>query len=56
MIQKLTEPESLAYPLVQYWYFVQYIAHVQLREAALYATDHGVALKGDLPIGVAAHG
>ena len=33
-------------------YFVQYHLHVQLLAAAKYARSKGVALKGDLPIGV----
>lgn len=33
-------------------YFVQYHLHLQLLEASKYAADNGVALKGDLPIGV----
>ena len=33
-------------------YFIQYHLHVQLSEAAAYAHEHGVVLKGDIPIGV----
>ena len=33
-------------------YFIQYLLHVQLKEAADYARSKGVVLKGDLPIGV----
>ena len=33
-------------------YFVQYQLHCQLKAAADYARQHGVSLKGDLPIGV----
>jgi 4-alpha-glucanotransferase len=33
-------------------YFIQYHLHVQLSEAAVYAHEHGVVLKGDIPIGV----
>ena len=32
--------------------FVQYLLDTQLKEAVAYAHEHGVALKGDLPIGV----
>ncbi|EKE37561.1 hypothetical protein ENUP19_0248G0091 [Entamoeba nuttalli] len=35
-----------------YYAFVQYNLHLQLKEASDYAADHKVALKGDLPIGV----
>lgn len=33
-------------------YFVQYHLHLQLLEASNYSASLGVALKGDLPIGV----
>ena len=33
-------------------YFIQYHLHKQLSEAADYAHQHGVVLKGDIPIGV----
>lgn len=33
-------------------YFIQYHLHKQLREAAAYAHNRGVVLKGDIPIGV----
>lgn len=39
---------------VQYFYFVQYHANKQLKEAHLYANKKGIALKGDLPIGISA--
>ncbi len=35
-----------------YVYYVQYLLHTQLKAAADYARQHGVVLKGDLPIGV----
>ena len=37
---------------VGYYCFVQYLLDAQLKEAVRYAHEHGVALKGDLPIGV----
>ena len=37
---------------VGFYCFVQFLLDVQLREAVEYAHLHGVALKGDLPIGV----
>jgi 4-alpha-glucanotransferase len=37
-------------------YFVQYHLHLQLKEAAAYAHNLGVILKGDIPIGVYRHG
>ena len=35
-----------------YVYYVQFLLHQQLKAAADYARSKGVALKGDLPIGV----
>jgi len=37
---------------IAYHYYVQYQLHRQLDEVCRYARDRGVALKGDLPIGV----
>ncbi len=33
-------------------YYIQYVLHVQLLAATTYAHQHGVALKGDIPIGI----
>jgi 4-alpha-glucanotransferase len=51
-ISRLVSEKSEVYPEIQFWYFVQYHLHRQLKEAGDYAENHGVALKGDLPIGV----
>lgn len=32
--------------------FLQYMAHVQLSDAVKYASEHGVVIKGDIPIGI----
>ena len=40
----------------QFYSFVQYILYTQLSEAHDYANSRGVALKGDIPIGVAPNG
>ncbi len=45
-------PSSDLYPQVCFWYYVQYVLHNQLLEAAQYAREHGVILKGDIPIGI----
>ncbi|MBR2318445.1 MAG: 4-alpha-glucanotransferase [Bacteroidaceae bacterium] len=39
-----------------FYSFVQYILYTQLSEAHQYANSRGVALKGDIPIGVAPNG
>ena len=36
----------------EFYYYVQYCLDSQLKEVVMYAHNHGVALKGDLPIGV----
>ena len=41
---------------MQYYGFVQYLLYTQLKEAHDYALSLGVALKGDIPIGVAPDG
>jgi len=40
---------------IRFWYYVQYILHTQLLAATRYAREHGVILKGDIPIGVSPH-
>lgn len=37
---------------VGFWFFVQYLLSIQLKEATAYARTHGVLLKGDIPIGI----
>ncbi len=37
---------------MEFYYFVQYHLHIQLLAATEYARQHGVALKGDIPIGI----
>ncbi len=50
---KFCAPANADYPRVCFWYYVQYVLHTQLLEAADYARSQGVILKGDVPIGVA---
>lgn len=37
---------------IRFYYFIQYQLHLQLTEAAEYAHKKGIALKGDIPIGI----
>lgn len=37
---------------IKFYYFIQYHLHLQLQEAAEYAHKKGLALKGDIPIGI----
>ena len=54
LIEKLTDPETS--PIysegVHFVYYLQWRLHVQLKEASSYLKQFGIALKGDLPIGV----
>jgi len=45
-------PKSPNYDQVCFWYYVQFMLHTQLVQAAQYAREHGVILKGDIPIGI----
>lgn len=51
-IDKLCDEEAETYPEVSFYYFLQYILHVQLLSAANHARNKGVILKGDIPIGI----
>jgi 4-alpha-glucanotransferase len=51
-IAKYVLPGSKHYGSIALQYFIQYHLHLQLREAADYAHDHGVIMKGDIPIGI----
>ena len=54
LIEKLTDPETS--PIysegVHFVYYLQWRLHMQLKEASTYLKQFGIALKGDLPIGV----
>ncbi len=51
-IKEYAASDSLHYDEIAVNYFRQYHLHIQLSEAAAYAHEHGVVLKGDIPIGV----
>lgn len=52
IIAALSDKKSDAYDAIAIHYFVQYHLHKQLSEARDYAHSHGVAMKGDIPIGI----
>lgn len=54
-LEAFASPQSPDYDDVAVHYFIQYHLHRQLLDAANYARRHGVALKGDIPIGVYRH-
>lgn len=51
-IEKMCQPGSVDYPHISLYYFIQYHLHLQLLAASKYARENGVALKGDIPIGI----
>ncbi|HLP04547.1 MAG TPA: 4-alpha-glucanotransferase [Paludibacter sp.] len=51
-IEKFSAPGTAHYPEIAIYYFLQYHLHKQLSEVHDYARKNGVALKGDIPIGV----
>lgn len=51
-IASFTSPEQAHYDDVAVNYFIQYHLHIQLLNAAKYAHEHSIVLKGDIPIGV----
>jgi 4-alpha-glucanotransferase len=50
--ETLLKEESTHYDDVAIHLFVQYHLHLQLREATTYAHQNGLAVKGDIPIGI----
>ncbi|CAL9106060.1 unnamed protein product [Musa acuminata var. zebrina] len=51
-LEKLVSEDALHYDVICFHYYIQFHLHVQLSEAADYAREKKVVLKGDLPIGV----
>jgi len=51
-IRKLCSRENEAWPEISFYYYMQYILHIQFKTVSEYAGKNGVVLKGDLPIGV----
>ncbi|MFH1079493.1 MAG: 4-alpha-glucanotransferase [Pseudomonadota bacterium] len=51
-IDHMTNPGAPHARKIAFHYFLQYHLHHQLLAASQYARDHGVVLKGDIPIGV----
>ncbi len=51
-IDALTAKGSKVLPEIAFHYFVQWHLHLQLKEATDYAHSKGLAIKGDIPIGI----
>jgi 4-alpha-glucanotransferase len=52
IMNQLTHNDSHHFDDIAVHYFIQYQAHIQLIDAADYARSKGIALKGDIPIGI----
>ncbi|MCB9310754.1 MAG: 4-alpha-glucanotransferase [Lewinellaceae bacterium] len=52
ILEILCAPEYAKFKDIEFYYFIQYHADKQLRKVKSYARSKGVALKGDLPIGI----
>lgn len=51
-ISRLADPEAPHARRLALYFFIQYHLHRQLLDASQYARNHGIVLKGDIPIGV----
>jgi len=51
-IEQYVAKGSRHYGAIALQYFIQYHLHLQLREAADYAHENGIIMKGDIPIGI----
>ena len=51
-IEELSSSDKSHYHEIAFYYFLQYHLHKQLIEIHDYARENGVAIKGDIPIGV----
>lgn len=54
-VEKMLSPASKNYDEVAIHLFVQWHLHLQLKAATDYAHEHGIAVKGDIPIGIYRH-
>ncbi|MER3464645.1 MAG: 4-alpha-glucanotransferase [Chitinophagaceae bacterium] len=55
-VARLVSPKNKSFQQITFYYFVQYHLHRQLKEAVSYAHKKGIALKGDIPIGIYRYG
>ncbi|MDD7633287.1 MAG: 4-alpha-glucanotransferase [Parabacteroides sp.] len=51
-IRELCRPSHEAWPAISCAYLLQYLLDKQFRAVSTFARNHGIVLKGDLPIGV----
>lgn len=55
-IERLCNPKSKTFTHIAFHLFVQYHLHLQLKDSVDYAHKRGIALKGDIPIGIYRYG
>jgi 4-alpha-glucanotransferase len=55
-IAAMTAPDAPDFDAIAFHFFVQYHLHRQLQDAAEYAHERGIILKGDIAIGVSRNG
>lgn len=55
-IDRLCSHKSKQYKQIAFWYFIQYHLHLQLKDSVKYAHKKGIAIKGDIAIGIYRHG
>jgi 4-alpha-glucanotransferase len=51
-VERLASSKNKSCKALRFYYFVQYHLHLQLKEAVTYAHKKGLAIKGDIPIGI----
>jgi 4-alpha-glucanotransferase len=51
-LAKLTDAKQKHYAEISFWYFVQYHLHTQLKKVVDNVRELGIAMKGDIPIGI----
>lgn len=51
-IARFCAPAREHYYELAYYFYLQFVLHTQLLNTANYAREHGVVLKGDIPIGI----
>jgi 4-alpha-glucanotransferase len=51
-IEAFSASDTAYYPEIAFYYFLQYHLHKQLIQVHNYARENGIAIKGDIPIGV----
>ncbi len=55
-VERMASAKNKTFKQLGFYYFVQYHLHLQLKEAVEYAHKRGMAIKGDIPIGIYRNG